>query len=73
MSDQNADYELAFNELKDAWVRLGATDGFWKACDEVELRLSRDYPDDASAITEMIALWLVLLGAHPEATLIGTI
>jgi len=70
---QHADYELAFNEISHALLRLGESQHFWKICDEVEERLIDQYPEDEVAIIEMVATWLVKLGVHPEDDLLGFI
>lgn len=71
MNQQNADYELAFNEISHALLQHGESEGFWEACDEVEERLIDQYPEDETAIIELVATWLVKLGVHPEGSLQG--
>lgn len=72
MSDQQrADYELAFNELRHGLLEHGDSHEFWRLCDEVEERLIAAYPEDDTAIIEMIAAWLVKLGVAPEGSLQG--
>ncbi|KRG65795.1 hypothetical protein ABB27_14575 [Stenotrophomonas terrae] len=74
MSDQQrADYELAFNEIRHALLQHGESTAFWETCDEVEERLIDQYPEDETAIIELVATWLVKLGAHPEGSLQGMI
>jgi antitoxin component HigA of HigAB toxin-antitoxin module len=71
MTQQHADYELAFNEISHALLQLGEAPQFWKICDEVEERLIDQYPEDEVAIIELVATWLVKLGVHPEGELQG--
>lgn len=72
MSDQQrADYELAFNEISHALLQHSQSDAFWAVCDEVEERLIDQYPEDETAIIELIATWLVKLGVAPEGSLQG--
>jgi len=72
MSDQQrADYELAFNEISHALRQHNQSDAFWAVCDEVEERLINQYPEDETAIIELIATWLVKLGVAPEGSLQG--
>ena len=72
MSDQQrADYELAFNEISHALLQHGEAETFWETCNEVEDRLIDQYPEDETAIIEMVATWLVKLGVAPEGSLQG--
>jgi antitoxin component HigA of HigAB toxin-antitoxin module len=71
MSQQRADYELAFNEISHALLQHGESPQFWEICDEVEERLIDQYPEDEVAIIELVAAWLVKLGVHPEGELLG--
>jgi len=72
MSDQQrADYELAFNEIRHALLQHGESGTFWEICDEVEERLIDQYPEDETAIIEMVATWLVKLDVAPEGSLQG--
>lgn len=73
MSNQLADYELAFNEISHALLQHGQSKDFWKACDVVEDRLIEAYPEDETAIIELVATWLVKLGVAPEESLQGMI
>lgn len=73
MNEQNADYELAFNEISHALLHHGQSKTFWGICDEVEERLIDQYPEDETAIIEMVATWLVKLGVAPEGSLQGMI
>ena len=71
MSKQHSDYELAFNEISHALLHHGESEPFWEVCDDVEDRLIHAYPEDETAIIEMVATWLVKLGVHPEGSLQG--
>ena len=71
MSEQLSDYELAFNEISHALLNHGESKTFWSVCDEVEDRLIDAYPEDETAIIEMVATWLVKLGVAPEGSLQG--
>lgn len=71
MSEQLSDYELAFNEIRHALLQHGESESFWKACDQVEERLIDQYPEDGTAIIELVATWLVKLGVAPEGSLQG--
>ncbi len=71
MSEQLSDYELAFNEIRHALQEHGESGTFWEACDKVEERLIDQYPEDETAIIEMVATWLVKLGVAPEGSLQG--
>lgn len=71
MNQQTADYELAFNEISHALLQHGESEAFWETCDEVEERLIDQYPEDETAIIEMVATWLVKLGVAPEGSLQG--
>jgi len=71
MIEQNADCELAFNEISHALLSYGESKTFWGICDEVEERLIGQYPEDETAIIEMVATWLVKLGVAPEGSLQG--
>lgn len=71
MSEQLSDYELAFNEIRRALQEHGESESFWEACDEVEERLIDQYPEDETAIIELVATWLVKLGVAPEGSLQG--
>ncbi|MGE8280570.1 MAG: hypothetical protein ACN6O2_09055 [Stenotrophomonas sp.] len=71
MSEQLSDYELAFNEIRHALLQHGESEAFWAACDEVEERLIDAYPEDETAIIELVATWLVKLGVSPEGSLQG--
>ena len=73
MNQQNADYELAFNEISHALLSHGESKTFWGVCDEVEERLIDQYPENETAIIEMVATWLVKLGVAPEGSLQGMI
>ena len=73
MNQQIADYELAFNEISHALLSLGESRSFWGVCDVVEERLIDQYPEDETAIIEMVATWLVKLGVAPEGSLQGMI
>jgi len=66
-----ADYELAFNEISHALRQHGESEPFWEVCDHVEDRLIDAYPEDETAIIEMVAAWLVKLGVAPEGSLQG--
>ncbi|WP_313171484.1 hypothetical protein [Stenotrophomonas sp.] len=71
MNQQTSDYELAFNEIRHALQQHGESESFWSSCDEVEERLIDQYPEDETAIIEMVATWLVKLGVKPEGSLQG--
>lgn len=71
MNQQIADYELAFNEISHALLSHGESKAFWGVCDDVEERLIDQYPEDETAIIEMVATWLVKLGVAPEGSLQG--
>lgn len=73
MNQQIADYELAFNETRHALQQHGESETFWETCDEVEERLIDQYPEDETAIIEMVATWLVKLRVRPEGELQGFI
>lgn len=73
MNQQTADYELAFNEISHALLQHGESETFWETCDEVEERLIDQYPEDETAIIEMVATWLVKLGVAPEGSLQGMV
>lgn len=73
MNQQIADYELAFNEISHALLQQGESEGFWETCDNVEDRLIDQYPEDETAIIEMVATWLVKLRVRPEGDLQGFI
>jgi len=73
MSEQLSDYELAFNEIRHALLQHGESETFWGICDEVEERLIDQYPEDETAIIEMVATWLVKLGVQPEGSLQGMV
>ncbi|MEN5208038.1 hypothetical protein ABE493_07930 [Stenotrophomonas terrae] len=74
MNDQQrADYELAFNEIRHALQQHGECEQFWEVCDDVEERLIDQYPEDETAIIELVATWLVKLGVYPEGSLQGFI
>lgn len=70
---QNADYELAFNELHHELQKHGISKAFWDSCDAVEARLIAQYPRDEPAIVEMVATWLARLGISDEDELRGFI
>ena len=70
-NQQKADYELAFNEISHALLQHGESEAFWEVCDDVEERLIDAYPEDETAIIELVATWLVKLGAAPEGSLQG--
>lgn len=72
-NQQMADYELAFNEINHALLNHGDSKAFWGVCDHVEERLIDQYPEDETAIIEMVATWLVKLGVAPEGSLQGMI
>lgn len=72
MSDQQrADYELAFNEISHALLQYGDSEAFWEVCDEVEDRLIDQYPEDETAVIELVATWFVRLGVQTEESLRG--
>lgn len=71
MNQQTSDYELAFNEISHSLLQLGESKAFWAVCDEVEERLIDAYPEDETAIIELVATWLVKLGVQPEGSLQG--
>lgn len=71
MNNQLADYELAFNEISHALLQHGQSKAFWATCDVVEDRLIEAYPEDETAIIELVATWLVKLGVAPEGSLQG--
>ncbi|MNM53368.1 hypothetical protein D3C81_644700 [compost metagenome] len=71
MSERQGDYELAFNEVHQGWIELGAGPAFAKLCDAVEHRLQAKYPADREEITEMMATWLVTVGASSPDDLQG--
>ena len=71
MNNQLADYELAFNEISHALLQHGQSKAFWETCDVVEDRLIEAYPEDETAIIELVATWLVKLGVAPEGSLQG--
>lgn len=73
MNQQIADYELAFNEISHALLQHGQSKAFWKTCDVVEDRLIEAYPEDETAIIELVATWLVKLGVAPEGSLQGMV
>jgi len=71
VNNQLADYELAFNEISHALLQHGQSKAFWETCDVVEDRLIEAYPEDETAIIELVATWLVKLGVAPEGSLQG--
>jgi len=73
VNNQLADYELAFNEISHALLHHGQSKAFWETCDVVEDRLIDAYPDDETAIIEMVATWLVRLNVSEEESLRGLI
>ena len=73
MNQQTADYELAFNEISHALRLHGESESFWEICNDVEERPIDQYPEDETAIIEMVATWLVRLGVHPEGSLQGMV
>ncbi|WP_312914498.1 hypothetical protein [Stenotrophomonas sp.] len=70
-NQQNADYELAFNEISHALLEHGESEVFWEVCDDVEERLIDAYPEGETATIELVATWLVKLGVAPEGSLQG--
>lgn len=61
MSSQQADYDLAFNELQHTVSEHGPGPRLDAALGAIEERLIDRYPEDEHAIHEMIASWLVTL------------
>ena len=61
MSSQQADYDLAFNELQHAVSEHGPGPRLDAVLEAIEDRLTGRYPEDEHAIHEMIASWLVTL------------
>lgn len=73
MNSRRADNELAYGELHHAFQEHGDTPEFQRVCLRVEQRLIAAHPDDEAAIIEMVAAWLVHMGATPDTSLHGKV
>lgn len=70
MTEQLKEFDLAFDELSDAWGDLGYGKPFAAVVESIEARLTDKYPNDQTAIREMIGPWLVVLGASNQDSLL---
>lgn len=70
MTEQLKDFDLAFDEISDAWGELRDGEPFTAVVESIEARLTDKYPNDQHAIREMIGAWLVVLGASNQDSLL---